>query len=274
MSITEENIAFLIATARKASVEAILPRFRWLATLEVACKTSHDDLVTIADRQSEEIIGEAVKAYWPEAAILGEEAVSEGKVSREIIATADRCVVIDPIDGTWNFASGLGVFGVIIAVVEHGQTVAGVLYDPLGDDAVFAMRGRGAWFCDRHGRKRRLSTNGVKAIERMTGVVGVDFARTLLPHSTRHGSDFGRIFSIKCSCHEYRMLAMAAIDFIAHRLLEPWDHAAGVLVVQEAGGFVRHLDGEPYRPTRHQGAVLIASCQSVYKAVQHFFADA
>lgn len=268
MSVSDEDISALIAILRDVSQAVILPRFRNLGAGEIDAKSNDDDLVTVADRESEARIAEAVLARWPGAVVVGEEAVSEGRVSRSVIGDAERAVIIDPIDGTWNFARGLALFGVILAVVEKGETVAGLLYDPAGDDAVTARKGHGAVFRAADGATRKLQTAADKPAECMIGFSG----HGLLPKAAQRElalplTEFRRVLALRCSCHEYRMMAMGHADFCITGGLEPWDHAAGALVVAEAGGHAAMADGSTYVPTRHNGVMITASSKAAWNAV-------
>ncbi|HSG35751.1 MAG TPA: inositol monophosphatase family protein, partial [Sphingomonadaceae bacterium] len=130
----EQAEARLIAATRDIAAEVILPRFRALDAGEIDTKSAPDDLVTIADRESERRLEEAVAAILPGAVTFGEEAISEGRIDLSDLGASELAVVVDPVDGTWNFANGLAVFGVILAVMEKGRTIWGGIYDPLGDD--------------------------------------------------------------------------------------------------------------------------------------------
>ena len=146
----------LIEIIREASRAEIMPRFRALNAADIKVKSRADDLVTEADLATERRITEAVVQLMPEAAIVGEEAVAADPSILSRIADAETCVIVDPIDGTWNYAHGSSTFGVILTVTHKGETVFGVLYNPVNDDWIEAERGGGAWFC-RQGRRERLT---------------------------------------------------------------------------------------------------------------------
>lgn len=267
MPVSDDDLSVLIAIARAASKRAILPRFRALASDQVGTKMSDEDLVTVADREAEAIMTDEVKALWPDAVVIGEEAVSEGRADRAAIATAERTVVIDPVDGTWNFAHGLGVFGVIIAVVENGETVAGILYDPLGDDTVHARLAKGAFF-SRGGTTAPLRTAGAKPAAELAGYSGEGLLKAALARkATPLLAGLKRVSALRCSCHEYRMMVQGGADFCLTGGLEPWDHAAGELIVREAGGHTAMIDGARYEPSMTQGSLLTASSRDTWDEV-------
>ena len=248
MGLGSEIEEALIAIVRRVAKAEIMPRFRHLPDDDIKSKSAPDDLVTEADVRAEAEITKAVQALLPEALIVGEEAVSADAGVLRGLAEAECAVIIDPVDGTWNFAKGLATFGVILAVTIRGETVFGMLYDPVLDDWVIARRGGGAWFCRPDSEPRRLSIGGDTPLDQSVGFVPL----FLFPYETRMRlagaiPGFRRIWSVRCSCHEYRLLAQGHGDFCLSGTLNPWDHAAGALAVEEAGGVVGLLDGTPYR---------------------------
>ena len=146
----------LLRIVRRASGEHVLSGFRRLSPAQVHVKSGPEDLVTDADRGAEAAIERAVRAAFPDASVVGEEAVAADASLLERIDGPGTCVVVDPIDGTYNYASGLALFGMIVAVVEAGEARLGLLYDPIGDDAVLAVRGGGAWLVGAAGGVERL----------------------------------------------------------------------------------------------------------------------
>lgn len=268
MPLTADDINYLVDAARLAAKTAIMPRFRKLTMDDIECKRNDEDLVTVADRESEALIAKEILARWPLAEVLGEEAVSEGKISRDVISAAKLIFIIDPIDGTWNFARGVPVFGVIISVVENGITTAGVLYDPIGDDAVCAKKSLGAWFLSKGVPAMQLRLGAQKQLPEMSGFIG----QYGLPKPVQRAlalplTEFKRATDLRCSCHHYRLLAMGHVDYCVSDGLEPWDHAAGALVIVEAGGHVQLINGEPYAPTTHLGNLVCATSKASFHAV-------
>jgi len=244
MALNDTERDGLIAAVRAAAKAEILPRFRRLSPGDIDTKTSPTDLVTVADRAAERVLHDAVRALMPDASIVGEEAVSEDPSILDRLKYGGRTVLIDPIDGTWNFASGLAMFGVILAVVEDGQTGFGLLYDPIMDDWVMAKRGRGAWFC-RPGEPA-VGLHGPPSRPKSEAHAFVPLFLYPPCDRTRIAPrlpDWGRVTSLRCSCHEYRTMAFGHADMIAAPSPKPWDHAAGVLITEETGGSV--WSGQP-----------------------------
>ncbi|TDX23313.1 fructose-1,6-bisphosphatase/inositol monophosphatase family enzyme [Modicisalibacter xianhensis] len=273
MTIDSATASELIDIVRRAAKAEILPRFRNLDPETIQTKTSQEDLVTVADQRAEAFIQREVAERFPEATIVGEEATSEDASLLERIAEAEMAVIIDPIDGTWNFARNLTQFGVILAVASRGETVFGLLYDPVMDDWIMAHRGQGAFYVRPDGTQRQLQVSAREHLADMTGFTSLRlFPKELQYRLATTFPDFSRMMSIGCACHEYRTLASGFGEFSLIGALMPWDHAAGVLVHQEAGGYSALLDGRPYAPTVHQGRLLLANSRETWERLRERFA--
>jgi len=198
------------------------------------------DLVTEADRGSEKLITERLRARWPEHDLVGE----EGARSE---TGADYRWYVDPLDGTTNFAHGYPVFCVAIALVrKDGQLEVGVLYDPTRDELFSAERGQGATL---NGKPMRVS-----AMRRLAE----SLLATGFPSQKRHANPNIHFYQqITLRSHGVRRAGSAALDLANVACgrydgfwefnLNPWDTAAGALLVQEAGGRVTRFDGTPFR---------------------------
>jgi fructose-1,6-bisphosphatase/inositol monophosphatase family enzyme len=271
--LTQSQTDSVVAAVRRAARDCILPRFRNLAEGDVGTKSGPADLVTLADTEAEAQIAADLARDWPEVRVLGEEGVAADKARRDEMALADWAVVVDPVDGTWNFAKGLSVFGVIGAVLHRGVPVWGMLYDPVMDDWIEAGAGGPAEMVSARGR-RVLRTSAEARAGRMNGYVTLGlFPRATQGRIVQEFPDFARVTSLRCACHEYRMLAQGHVEFcLSGPVPHPWDHAAGVLAVERAGGVARFLDGEPYHAGRKQGVVLAAGSQAVWDELAGRFA--
>jgi myo-inositol-1(or 4)-monophosphatase len=198
------------------------------------------DLVTEADRASEKLIVERLQARWPQHGIVGE----EGTRSE---ADAEYRWYVDPLDGTTNFAHGYPVFCVSIALVrKDSQLEVGVLYDPTRDEMFSAERGNGA------------TLNGKKLEVSKTRALAESLLGTGFPSHKRHKNPNIHFYhQLTLRSHGVRRAGSAALDLAnvaSGRYdgfwefnLNPWDTAAGVLIVQEAGGTVSRFDGTPFR---------------------------
>jgi fructose-1,6-bisphosphatase/inositol monophosphatase family enzyme len=272
--ITPAQRDLLLSAVRAAARDRIMPRFRALSPSDISTKSGPADLVTLADTEAEAQITAAVRAAWPEAEVLGEESVAADPSGRARMGEAELSVVIDPVDGTWNFAKGLAVFGVLLAVLRRGQPVWGLLYDPVMDDWIEAAPGLPAAFITAKGSARPLSTSSEANAESFNGYLSLGlFPREARERIVAEFPDFMRITSLRCALHEYRMVAQGHAEFcISGPVPHPWDHAAGVLAVTQAGGVARFLDGAPYDAGRLSGPVLAAGSQAAWDNLARRFA--
>lgn len=268
MTLSRQQADELIEAVRTAASQEIMPRFRRLGAGDVESKSHARDLVTVADRAAEDAIRRSVGTIMPEAAVVGEESVAADPGLIGAISESALCVIVDPIDGTGNFVSGLAVFGTMLAVVHKGSTVFGLLYDPVVDDWMFALRNEGSWFRQRDGEIEPVCTKPDCTLGEASGFLSIeeyDLAEreTLL----RGFSPVFQVRDIRCSCHEYRLLAAGTVDFLRSSTLKPWDHAAGNLLLEEAGGWAA-VDGEaPYAATLSQGRIVAASCEAMGRRI-------
>jgi len=262
----------IIRHVREVAAIEILPRFRCLPSSDVSSKSSYDDLVTVADLGSERELSKRFRALLPNANVLGEEAVAENPALLDSLDNAELSVIIDPIDGTWNFANGLATFGVLIAVMQHGKTIFGLLYDPVVDDWIEASLGRGCWYqkADRPPRQIRLSSDVTDPS--LTGFISpFQFNGSQREKVAIQQMQYGRSLTIRCCCHEYRSLVQGSADFYISPKPNVWDHAAGILAYQEAGGVVTMLGGDVYHPTLREGVILAARSPSVLEKIEADF---
>ncbi|MDB6453734.1 inositol monophosphatase family protein [Falsirhodobacter sp. 20TX0035] len=258
----------LIDAVRRAAREEILPRFRNLSPDAIGMKSGPQDLVTVADTAAERSIAAAARALCPGALIVGEEAVEADPALLDRLATADHAVIIDPIDGTGNFVNGMASFGTILAVTEAGQTVFGLLYDPVGDDWIMATKGQGAWYVRPGQPPRRLT--GPRAVPLAEARAFVPLF--LYPPDRRAAVAgtlpfFARASDLRCSCHEYRQFALGHAEVIVSPMAKPWDHAAGMLVAAECGG-TGWSNGRPgYDPARPLPPIAVAATPDLLEEV-------
>ncbi len=260
MTVDLGQVAALIAEAAAAE---IAPRFGRLQPDEVREK-GPNDLVTVADLAMERVLSAALPDLVPGSVVVGEEAASADATVLDRLAAHDWVWVIDPVDGTSNFAAGRPVIAVIVALVHRGETVAGWIHDPLAASTALAERGRGAW---RDGRRLTVAQPVPPAL--MDGSLNGRF----FPGSRRRylEDQRGHFRSIKplfCAGQEYLLMAAGRRHFALFGRLKPWDHAAGVLLHAEAGGYSARLDGTPYRPDGPPtGGLLMAPDAASWQAV-------
>lgn len=254
------DISKLADILRHAAQAEVLPRFRRLDAGAVRQKTEAIDLVTEADEQAEHVIRAEVTGLAPGILFIGEEGVAADPASLDALDGADYAVVVDPIDGTANFAAGLPLFAVMAAVVRNGETVAGIIYDPMGDDWVMAEKGGGAFLRRPVGAEERLRVADAPALDQMVGTVSVAFLPAASkPQVLANLAKVRMAANYRCAGHEYRLLAAGHTHFSMYNKLMPWDHLAGTLILQEAGGYAARLDGSEYRPRDRDGGLLLAA---------------
>jgi fructose-1,6-bisphosphatase/inositol monophosphatase family enzyme len=248
------------AVMTDAAERAILPRFRQLATHEVREKAV-DELVTIADVESEAIISEGLARLIPGAAIVGEEAAdADGRVLLRL--RDDLCWIIDPLDGTANFASGQGPFGILVALAERGETMGGWIYDPRSRRFVAAWRGEGALIDGQPIRSR--GSGKAPPIASISSLLAPIPARgALLERVSRH---FTTIPIPRCAAEQYPATILGTSDVTLYERTLPWDHAAGALCLIEAGGMVTRFDGTAYRADDHQTGLIAAATPELWQA--------
>ena len=224
-----------------AAARAILPRYQSLAAHEIDAKAA-DDLVTVADKEAEAMLAEGLARLLPEAAIVGEEAAHADPALLDKLGDA-LCWIIDPLDGTNNFAHGRQPFGILVALAEAGETIAGWIYDPLSGRLCHARRGHGAWIGEERIAAR---TTGAEPPVAAISVLFMDPARRegikaqIAPH-------YSLVDIPRCAAEQYPRLVLGVNDVSIFERTLAWDHAAGVLFLNEAGGKVARPDGRPYR---------------------------
>jgi fructose-1,6-bisphosphatase/inositol monophosphatase family enzyme len=229
---------------REVAEREIAPRFQQLAPSDVIGKPSADDpndLVTAADRAAEAELTLRLPELVPGSSVVGEEAVAADARVLERLRGSSPVWVVDPLDGTRNFAAGHGPFGTMVALVERGTLLASGIYFTEGQRLFLAERGLGA-FCDGQRILPRARAGGV--------LTGTAYSRympePLAAELERRSAPHVQVPSVICAAHEYTQVALGSKDYVVYYRLLPWDHAPGALIVREAGGVVRHPDGRDY----------------------------
>ena len=251
------DLASLETILREAARTEIMPRFRRLAAADVRHKTGPLDLVTEADEEAEHTITSALGRAFPGCIVVGEEATAADPSILASLADADLAFVVDPIDGTSNFAWGMPLFGCMAAAIRRGEVVAAVIHDPVIGTSSLALRGEGAWNQEADGREHPLHVAAPVPLHQMAGSANWRFLPE--PQRSRVGQRLDRVaasYGYRCAAHEYRLIAAGHSHFSLYGKLMPWDHAPGWLLHQEAGGYSAQFDGTPYRPTAIAGGLI------------------
>ncbi len=230
------NLNLMIKAARRAG-RSLAKDFREVENLQVSVKGA-GDFVSRADIAAEKIIEEELRGGRPNYGWLGEEGgVAEG-------TDPTRRWIVDPLDGTTNFLHGLPHWSVSIALERKGVVVAGVVYDPTGDEMFVAEQGQGAWM-----NQSRLRVSGRRCMEEALFATGLPFAA--LPALSEKMRDLERVSpgcsglrSTGSSALDLGYVAAGRLDGCWERRLKAWDMAAGILIVKEAGGFVQAMSAD------------------------------
>lgn len=245
---------------RKVAEAVILPRYQSLSAGEIEEK-SPGDLVTIADREAELALNAGLAQILPDARMVGEEAAA---VDPAVLEGLDKGIawIIDPIDGTGNFAAGRPHFAIMIALVAEGETQAGWIYDPLRKRMCHAHLGGGAWV-DGAQVHVRQSSMGLPIAAIATRFMEPGEREEMLAKLA------GQMILAdipNCAGEQYPRLVLGENDVALFKRTLPWDHAAGALFLAEAGGKVARLDGSPYQIWDGQSGMIGARSAAVWDA--------
>ncbi|MXP63859.1 inositol monophosphatase [Roseomonas sp. M0104] len=265
------DIAVLLRDAAQAEIK---PRFRRLASGAIRTKTSITDLVTDADEAAERRITAELTSRFPGCVVVGEEATAADPAILSRLSGADLAFVVDPVDGTANFAAGVPLFGCMAAAVAQGEVVASWIYDPMGDDTAIALRGEGAWIEAPDGHRTDLHVAPAVPVEQM--IAGISWTYIAEPWKSRLTARMPRLAGgvhFRCAAHEYRLVASGGAHAVLYNRLMPWDHLPGWLLHQEAGGYSARFDGSPYRPEHTGGGLLAAPDRDSWMALKAALLD-
>ncbi len=238
---------------RETAAAELLPRFRNLAKEDIREK-GPGDVVTVADFASEERLAAGLAKILPGVAVVGEEAVARDPGLVDLIARpGEACWIVDPLDGTANFAAGKDRFAMIICLVQDTVAVGGWILDVPGGRMAVALKGQGVTLDG-------TPVQGPRPVRPPIGFVGYKIRKAFdsqLPPSGRR--QLGRVSTLNCAGLEYLEILSGRADFNLYRMTKPWDHAAGSLMLGEAGGDAERFDSRPYVPAQPTNAGLIAA---------------
>lgn len=230
---------------REVSAEVIEPRFRALTSTEIWEKAP-GELVTSADGEAEERLVEGLHRVLPEVPVVGEEGAAADPTLLRALSAAPAVWIVDPVDGTRNFASGSPDWAVMVALVLDGTITASWIWQPLARHMFRAELGGGAWV---DGTRTSLGPRPPD-VAQLHGSLSTTFVEpdvtTRLWAAASAFRQVGRTSG--CAGVEYPAVATGQHDFTAFWRTHPWDHAPGSLLVTEAGGTSLRWDGSPYHP--------------------------
>ncbi|MET9931119.1 MULTISPECIES: inositol monophosphatase family protein [unclassified Streptomyces] len=231
---------------RKAAAAEVMPRFRQLAAHEIVEKNGPHDLVTVADRAAEAHLTASLTALLPGSVVVGEEAVHADPAVYDALGGDAPVWIVDPVDGTRQFVHGDPAFCTLVALARHGEVLASWTYAPALEQMAVAVRGRGA----------TLNGEPLRSGSPAPGEV-LEVASSHPDYTTSEqkrallGLDTDGVRPRPCGSAglEYLAVARGALSGVAFSWEYAWDHAAGLLLVAEAGGTDTTVAGEPFRVT-------------------------
>ncbi len=220
---------------RSLAQETLLPRFRHVTATEKA----DGSLLTEADEAMQRACARFLQTHWPQFAFLGEE--SEPADQLQALHSEQGCWILDPLDGTTNFAHGCPLFASSLALSIRGEIVLGLVYDPIRDELFTARKGKGAYLNGQSIRTQRTVTTLNKALAL------VDFKRLPKPIAASLATDppYASQRNIGAVVLDWCWIAAGRGELYAHGGQGLWDYAAGQLILHEAGGASCTLQGEP-----------------------------
>jgi fructose-1,6-bisphosphatase/inositol monophosphatase family enzyme len=254
--------------------DVVLPKFNALAAHEVERKRSPDDgddVVTVVDRLAEEQLAEGLTARTPGVPVIGEEATHRQPDLLALLDTDAPAWVVDPIDGTRNFACANDAFGIMVSWVVAGQVRAAWVHLPARGVTLVAEEGRGT---RRNGIEVRVpATAGAQPYR---GTFSVRF----MPPAERErllaraAGRFQPVSAPGAAAVAYTDVLQGQYDFLTYYRLLPWDHGAPALILTEAGGVVEHLDGQPYSIRSSSQVTVVARSAAIAREVRTWISGA
>jgi fructose-1,6-bisphosphatase/inositol monophosphatase family enzyme len=245
-----ERVAELM---RETAAAELLPRFRNLSKDEVREKRP-GDIVTVADVASEQRLAAGLAKILPGVPVVGEEAVEKDPGLLDLVARpGEACWIVDPLDGTANFAAGRDRFAMIICLVQDATAIGGWILDVPNDRLAVTHRGGGVTLDGK-------MVQGMPGAGPLNGFVGYKIAKSFDDQlSPGQRARLGSITTLRCAGAEYLEILAGRANFSVYRTTKPWDHAAGTLMMREAGGGAVQFGAAPYSPAQPLNAGLITA---------------
>ena len=237
----------VIALLRDVAAAELMPRFK-----HVAAERKHDGtIVTEADRAVEAVLARVLPTLF-DCPVLGEEMPPE--VQQQLWRDADWLWCVDPLDGTGNFTNGKRYFGISVALMRRTEnrreSQFGAIFDPNLNEVFHAVRGRGAWMINSNSETKRLKALPAKPLSEATIEVGrfklLGRIKTALSKSADTNSPGKKIISSGASVLQWCHMACGRVDAFIHAGEQPWDYAAGALILEEAGGRMATIMHDDY----------------------------
>ncbi len=269
MPVSIPDIQTVAEIIRETARTEIMPRYKQLSAQEIKSKRHEADLVTTADIESEKRLSAEFTRLLPGSVVVGEEGAEADPGLMKALATDTPAWIIDPVDGTFNFATGRTPFVVIVAFARGGEVLAGWVHNPVTGVTSWASKGGGAW---RDGERIRVAQSVPSGEMKGTGS---KWLRKRIDTDRKGGNPDApkATLHLGCTGEEYAELCRGAIHFAQWKRLKPWDHAAGILMHQEAGGFgARVEDKTPYDVSRgyDAGTILLTPDEATWDALDRY----
>lgn len=246
----------------------LMKRFYSLSPDDIRPKGDQNDLVTIVDEEAEKVLSARLTELLPGSVVVGEEGVAANPATLNRLAGEAPVWLIDPLDGTLNYANRRPAFGVIVALIRRGRTTAGWIYDPFDGRMAMGAEGEGAFL-----NGVRVRIEAPSALGDMVGALytynapkedreALEEKAIMLNENRRHMS----------SAQEYLAILQGRSHFAAFHRIKPWDHAAGALLLTEAGGHAAFVaDEKIYEPALTDGSVLMAADRRTWRILRDHF---
>jgi len=249
---------------RRTAAEIVLPRFRSPETARFEKRPG--DWVTDADLESEAALTAQLSRLLPGSTVVGEEAVHADPTVLQRLGSDGPVWLVDPVDGTANFAAGRAPFALIVALVASGTTTHGWIYLPLEDRMLRTRAGAGIRLDHGHRHRSESDAGGLRGIVPLHALPAAE-AAAIRERSSAGLADL--VPTMGCAGAEYPAVLDGRVDFVLFTGSMPWDHAAGALALAESGGRAAYLDGQPYTVLdESRRALLIARTQQVWDDVR------
>ena len=251
------------AAIRETAATEIMPLWQNLHAHQVEFKQKND-AVTVADQASEVRLARELAALLPGSLVIGEESVHANPSLMTALDSARPVWVIDPLDGTNNFAAGEGPFAVMVCLVYHGETVAAWIFDPVEQTMLQAEHGAGATL---NGEQLNLAPFAGDTSS-IAGALSTKYLpEALRPAAIAGATRLGPTRASGCAGYDYRALACGDYQFAFYYRTLVWDHAPGTLITTEAGAIARRYNGTPYAPRLESQGLLCASDEQTWETV-------
>ncbi|MEU1585669.1 inositol monophosphatase [Micromonospora sp. NPDC005710] len=249
----------------EAAEQVVLPLFRKLDDDDVSEKAP-GEVVTVADRRAEDLLSAGLRRLRPGSVVVGEEGVADDPGLLRHLRDGGDVWLVDPVDGTANFAAGRRPFALMVALLTDGRPTAGWILDPLADTLAAGSADEGTLL---NGRPV-ASAGSVPPLGELRGAAMTKF----LPPETRDrvragGRRLGELLPGQhCAGREYLDILTGEQQFVLFWRTLPWDHAPGTLLVRAAGGVARRFDGVDYHPSDDGSGLLVAANEQTWAEVR------